>query len=311
MTPITAMSTTRTALTLLAALALTLTACRKTATKTWVNTQSQPYEVLVVGDRDSTLQAILRQPVATLPQPEPSFDVTSIPADELQRFAQRFRTVVIHTDRDTFGIALNRYARPQMVVYTNGSDAARLHRVLNQYERTVQLHRLKSVHHTQREQEIARQFGLRLLIPASMTACKRGKDFVWLSNNAPEGMQNLLIYTLRPARGADLQTLRDSAWKANIKGETDQMFMRTIAGSVTTHPLAAPARHRQWCISLSAGLWEMEGDAMGGPFESWQITRPEQDDVLCVDAFVYAPEKKKRNLMRQLEAVLYTIKLYN
>jgi hypothetical protein len=31
--------------------------------------------------------------------------------------------------------------------------------------------------------------------------------------------------------------------------------------------------------------------------------------VVVVEAFVYAPEKKKRDLMRQLEASLYTLNL--
>lgn len=305
------MNTTCKALTLLAALALTLAGCRKTAEKAWVNTQSQPYEVLLVGDKDGTLRAILEQPVSGLPQPEPSFDVTSIRTAQLEDFAQRYRCIVVRTDKDTFGIALNRYARPQMVVYTNNNHANRLHRVLNHYERAMQLQHLKRVHNTKKEQEIARQFGFRMLIPATMTAGKQGKNFVWLSNNAAEGMQSLMIYTLRPVGENAVRAQKDSVWKANIKGETDQMFMRSTAGSLTGSPLGATTRHPQWSIQQSAGLWEMEGDAMGGPFKSWEIKRPDHGDMLCVDAFVYAPEKNKRNLMRQLDAVLYTIKLYN
>jgi hypothetical protein len=53
----------------------------------------------------------------------------------------------------------------------------------------------------------------------------------------------------------------------------------------------------------------MENDMMGGPFVSHaRVDRP-NGRVVVVEAFVYAPEKKKRDLMRQLEASLYTLNL--
>lgn len=76
----------------------------------------------------------------------------------------------------------------------------------------------------------------------------------------------------------------NEALAKNIKGETDEMHMR----------LVTPEHKR--------GLWEIVGDAMGGPYVQRQV-----GDVTVI-AFVYAPESKKRNLMRQLEAALYTIK---
>jgi len=57
------------------------------------------------------------------------------------------------------------------------------------------------------------------------------------------------------------------------------------------------------------GLWYMENDMMGGPFVSHaRVDRP-NGRVVVVEAFVYAPEKKKRDMMRQLEAALYTLNL--
>ena len=58
--------------------------------------------------------------------------------------------------------------------------------------------------------------------------------------------------------------------------------------------------------TLTKGLWEMKGDGMGGAFiERRQV---EGKSILVVMAFVYAPSKKKRNYIKQLEAALYTLK---
>ena len=60
------------------------------------------------------------------------------------------------------------------------------------------------------------------------------------------------------------------------------------------------------------GLWKiLDGEAMGGPFVS--LTRLDQVNgrVVCAEAFLFAAGQKKRNAMRQLEAILYTLKMPN
>ena len=53
----------------------------------------------------------------------------------------------------------------------------------------------------------------------------------------------------------------------------------------------------------------MENDIMGGPFVSHSIVDEVHNRMVVVEAFVYAPNKLKRNFMRKLEASLYTLEL--
>jgi hypothetical protein len=55
----------------------------------------------------------------------------------------------------------------------------------------------------------------------------------------------------------------------------------------------------------------LDGEAMGGPFVS--LTRLDQVNgrVVTAEVFLYAPGQKKRNAMRQIEAILYTLKMPN
>jgi hypothetical protein len=53
----------------------------------------------------------------------------------------------------------------------------------------------------------------------------------------------------------------------------------------------------------------MVGDMMGGPFVSHARLDEANQRVIVVEGFVYAPEKDKRNIIRQVEASLYTLKL--
>lgn len=60
------------------------------------------------------------------------------------------------------------------------------------------------------------------------------------------------------------------------------------------------------------GLWKIEdGEAMGGPYIS--LTRLDQVNarVVTAETFLFAAGQKKRNALRQSEAVLYTLKMPN
>lgn len=51
----------------------------------------------------------------------------------------------------------------------------------------------------------------------------------------------------------------------------------------------------------------MENDGMGGPFVSHSRVDTENNRVIVVEGFVFAPEKAKRGLVRRLEGSLYTL----
>ena len=56
------------------------------------------------------------------------------------------------------------------------------------------------------------------------------------------------------------------------------------------------------------GLWRMKGDFMGGPFVSHTRLDQKNQRIITAEIFVYSPDKMKRNLVRQMEASLYTLR---
>ena len=57
------------------------------------------------------------------------------------------------------------------------------------------------------------------------------------------------------------------------------------------------------------GLWRIKGDFMGGPFVSHVRLDKANQRIIVSEIFIYSPDKMKRNLVRQMEASLYTLKL--
>ncbi|NOR87781.1 MAG: DUF4837 family protein, partial [Bacteroidales bacterium] len=56
------------------------------------------------------------------------------------------------------------------------------------------------------------------------------------------------------------------------------------------------------------GLWRVENDFMGGPFISYTFVDEKRKKLITIDGFMYAPKQRKAVLMRELEAILWSVK---
>lgn len=308
----------------------------------------QPYEVVLEGDTNRIVTAILQESVPDMPQPEPMFNIIQVRKGKLTSLYQTVRNrVVVDVDKRNrdFEVKISKdvNAAPQVIIRIKAQtveqlksrlDGMRLCQILDELE----LKHLASVirQNVEKQKEVKRLFGIDMKIPLDMDASKKAKDFVWYSNNTNSGMKNLLIFKINssektpsarenhssrenlsaggnlssketssgteeyPSNGISLSLADkvqiDSVLQKNMLGETDEMYM------------IIPRLGER-------GLWEMEGDAMGGPYVMKIIRRQKngkisgrKNEIIVVIGFVYAPEMKKRNLIKQLEAVLTTIR---
>lgn len=268
------------------------------------------YEVELVGKNDSALDVVLHTletPIAGLPQEEPSFDVKE--GKKLNSLTKLAHTIVkininpIHAGSTSVKYEKNVSAEPQMIVIINAESLSRLKKDiphiskgllanLTAHQMNVQMRILKKHHNVDAEKLVKKNFGINIWVPLDMNRSKVGRNFIWLSNNSPEGMKNICIWE------SNTISLPDTKLSENIKGETNSMNMHTVA-----HFVQSKGKDK----IIYRGLWEMQGDAMGGPFVEYIYLRGKKQ--LNCYAFVYAPEKEKRTLMRQLESSLYTIQL--
>lgn len=144
-------------------------------------------------------------------------------------------------------------------------------------------------------------FGLTMSIPVGLTSYKVGKDFIWLSDNGISTNRNICVYSASASITdySDLIRLRDSIMRINIIGEKDYMYMATAKKPEPRYRLKNDTL-------IVDGMWQMEGDAMGGPF--WCITKIGICPTIVAEAFVFAPGKDKTEIMRPLAASLLTLK---
>lgn len=295
---------------LLSTLAAVLTMGCGDATGRLPGSTGRPSEVLLAGDTSGIVAAALGEDTEALPQSEPMFDVSRSRTDRLNATERLERNIVV-TDinprlftRTSVRYERNVYAAPQIIVYISAPsaeairrDISRCHieRLLLQNELTAYATRLQKHHNRTIEDELRRTFGCDILVPEDMKVNLRGRNFIWLSDNNPVKMGNICLYTSEN---------RDSVMRINLKGETDLMFMSTVAGSVAS---STGTTRDGLKVTIRRGLWQMEGDAMGGPFMSRAI-HTARGHVVVAEAFVFAPGEKKRDIMRRLEASVQTMR---
>lgn len=294
------------------------------------------YEILVVmGDSawkqpaGRSLVALLDQDMFGLPQPEPVLDVHQCSQVAFTDVLKPSRNLIITEISDkytapkiTYG--KDRWASPQSVVKIVAPNDSTFKATVEKYgnqildyfikterERSIAFN--KNYINEKDKSEIEKMFGIQIDIPQGISKATKKKDFYWITNDQVAVNQNIVIYSY-PYTDKNTFTKeyilakRDSIMKANIPGEIKGSFMGTERKYVE------PEFKEVWvnngyCAEVR-GLWRMmNGAAMGGPFISHTRLDEIHQRVITMEAFVFAPGKKKRNPIRQLEAVLYSAKL--
>ena len=278
-----------------------------------------PYEVVLEGDTDSIVTKMLTEDVTGLPQPEPLCRLIQVKKGKTRGnyLLVRTRIVVNIGERDfgeqnigerDFSVTLHHdeNAAPQNIIRITAQSAQQLRERLNGEKLRhivdeVELKHLADIisgnpskQNREMQDEIKKMFGIDMKIPAAMNASKKAKDFIWISNNASSGMQNLLIMKVK---SEERRMKNSNAFHVNVndKAQIDSILRTNMPGETDSMYMTIP-------VLLERGLWEMKGDAMGGPYVMHRIHN------LYVIGFVYAPEMKKKILIKQLEAAISTIK---
>ncbi len=292
-----------------------------------------PYEMLVVFDRGlwagpagKALFDVLDKDVPGLPQSERSFRISHVDPTHFKRGFRIFRNIIdvdiqpIYT-QPKFKYSQNCYASPQMILTIQAPDAESLAEYVEKNGQVIidfftkaemnrQITRLKKKHNEVASIKVNSLFGCDVWIPNELQSCKQGEDFLWFTTRRGTSDLSFVIYSY-PYTDKDTFTKeyfihkRDSVMKVNIPGEREGMYMATDTSYVDVKNINV----RDEFAMEARGLWYMKRDMMGGPFVSHaRVDRP-NGRVVVAEAFVYAPEKRKKDIMRQMEASLYTLTL--
>lgn len=319
------------------------TAVKKTTTKKpkskkkpflMPNATGLPYEMLVVMDDAQwerpigrAVFEVLDSDVPGLPQSERSFRISRVAPSSFNSNMFRIMRNIIKVDiqdiysQPKFKFARNVYSYPQMIMTLQAPSEESMAEYINNNQQSIidfftkaemnrEIENLREKHNPDVSRLAKEILDVDVWVPWEVNKYKKGKDFLWASTNVGKKDMNIVLYSY-PYTDKNTFTLeyflnkRDSVMKVNIPGGPEGSYMTTQRDFVYVEDATVRGKYAQ----VARGLWRVQGDRMGGPFVSHSRVDEVNGRVVVAEAFVYAPESLKRDLIRRMEAALYTMQL--
>lgn len=267
---------------------------------------------------------VLQQPQPAINQIEPMFDVIQCSNKDFTASFTRHRNIVQFDCKQQYAgnfyeVQKNPFTNPQILVkiWGNNQDSC-LALFLQHKDEIIQamynndLARLQNAHrklnNPEVEKKIKDKFGISMTIPTEYFVGREEKDFLWLCCRTPKNDRFVMIYQT-PAytiNTANVVAKRDSVTKAYIAGAVQGAYPKVA--DVKDFPLAQNIQLRYHNGLELRGLWDSVRDKMGGPFYSFTMLSPDNSTCITIDGFVYAPQEHKRDYIREVEAIVKSIK---
>lgn len=297
------------------------------------NITGKASELVVVISKDAwggatgeLVRKSLAQSHVGLPQDEPMFDVIDVPHQAFTSIFKSTRNIVqtrISGNVKNEGVSFKDdvWAYPQATVTIQAKSAAKFEDIYKANEEKILSYFLSAekerltMNYTKFYEKgvynvLNQDFGITMKVSPGFSISEQEEDFVWLVYDTPAIQQGIIIYTL-PYNSDSIFTLnqlvsaRDRVLKTNIPGPTEGSYMVTERRFQQIQNIF---EHNKNYTSGMRGLWKVQNDFMGGPYISLAELDATNQRVVVAFGYVYAPSKDKRNLLRQVEAMIYSMK---
>lgn len=329
-------------------LALVMMGCGKSTDRLLTSATGSIYECIVVSPSSvsKALCDTMRADMYGLPQMEATFTTSHVPVNQFDDLFKASRNILLidinehkytqvktTKSRDVWSkpqamIRIQAPSEEDLLAYwqTNGGRIREWF-VQEELARQIRFYRANT---NKDARAILNKQGYDILIPEDYILVESLKlkvestadsaDVVWCCNNKGPMRKDVVVYSYpytaqEQFSNDSIVAMRNAILGQLVTAQVEGSYMGTEYKHfppVTRSVAALRDTVGGFYAMETRGLWKiMNGEAMGGPFVS--LTRLDQVNgrVVTAEAFLYAAGQKKRNAMRQMEAILYTLKMPN
>lgn len=310
-------------------------ACNPDNTGLMPNVTGKAGEVVIVIEKqlweDPAGDAFVKQlagEVSALPQGEPMFDLVDIPRAAFTDIFQTHRNLILVTlsknvKEPQVKVRKDVYAKPQILIQIDVNSKEQLLAVIEERgagmrEKLIEKERERIITNYRSFEDpgvsakLRKLHNLSMVFPRGYSYDLDTTNFAWIAHETPEISQGIFVYyydykDTSSFNKENLISKRDEILKKYVLGPVENTYMTTEKD--------LPISYREFMLNDRytteiSGLWKLDGPAfMGGPFVSLSTVDTLRNRIVTVEGFVFAPKKDKRNYLRQVEAILYTLRL--
>lgn len=326
---------------LLSLVLLSMNSCKKSLEEALKpDASGTPYDLYLVmedalkeTDLNDTLTAIFEYPMEGTPNGDEYFRVRHLTPENFASQVIRIVANVAIIDIDPqnasvphISIDRDRYAKDQVILHMHAKSMESLADSLSSWQETIRqvyvkneinrkVHLLTEEHQHKQQDRLMKLQNASLFFPLAMDVpCRPAADstFYWVTDNFAEKQSWVVVYSV-PYTDQNIFSLegavavRDSIMGANITGSDSTQYMETNKNVVLPEYKALNIGGHY--VGELRGMWRMKNGMMAGPFVCHLRLDEINKRVVFAEGFCYAPNTGKRLLIRNLESILYTLKL--
>jgi len=318
-----------------------LSSCSQEGPRRLPRHSGEPGELLIVMDENlwlgnpgDSLRSFFEVYYPLLPQAEPSFSLLQFTSRQMSNLLRHHRNILQvnigsgANDKNSLTMVEEKWSNEQLVFNLSAPDIEAFYSLISkEIPKVVEIINDKEVERIQQkyrqhgnddlERKLQKVYGIELSIPQDFKVAKSENGFTWLKrerikyqgNTAHDITQGLFFYTYPYTADSalthkDIISVRDSVLKENVPGPKEGTYMTT---EYLFEPVSKPLNLNGKYSLLTRGLWKTENYFMGGPFMSLTTTSANDQQVICVSGFVFAPKFDKREYIREIEAMLRSV----
>ena len=325
--------------TMLLAIVIVAVGCRTKVTLPEKNTMGKPYDVVVLcqddiwrGELSYAVCDLLEERAPGLTRPEGYFNIVKqvepARATELDRKYSNVLVISINptVSEPTYSVAKNTYARPQTLITVTAPSVESAIAFIGDATTTLRAEFEKGERTTSNTYNAARpadklmadfkeHTGLEMVIPAYFyKATTRDSELLWYIRDFPKRADYIFSFTIpvdtnlpEDMRAFSVMSAIDTKLATISSKGAEHSYMRISnePSSITFTPEVKIAG-REW-MEIRC-WWEVANDFMGGPMVAFVNVDDTTNMATVIMFAIYAPEDSQRNLLRELEHLMYTIK---
>lgn len=280
------------------------------------------------GQMGQAVRDFFEQEQYGLPQPEMTFRVAHINVTALNDMFKKHRNLIIgeivpDLTNPIIESQNDWQSAPQYAIKIKAKDAEswvkvfdtqkdELKNIFDNNERARFMDFFRPMVNVKVIESLKATYGITMTVPEGYYVAKNENYFTWLRKEEADKSLGLIIYQLPYRNTNDLSEERiikktDSITEKYIPGPTDGSYMTLDKEFVKPVFKVIPDFPAGYAVEMR-GLWKTEGEFMAGPYVSYTIVNPEANKLICVEGYVYYPNKPKRDLLRQLETIIWSLK---
>lgn len=324
--------------TIVCALMLLIGGCRTKTTLPESNTMGKAYDVVVMcnddvwrGELSYAVCDMLEERAPGLTRPEGYFNIVKqvapASASELDRKYSNLLVISVNpaVAEATYSVSKNLYARPQTIITITAPSVEAATEFVVAATKAIRAEFEKGERNRSNRANAARpaeqlmadfksHTGREMVIPAYFyKATTRDSELLWYIRDFPKRADYIFAFTapVDTSMPEDMQALSlmsaidNKLATISSKGaEHSYMRLSNEPSSMSFTPDVEIGGERWLEIR---GWWEVANDFMGGPMVAYVNVDAKTSKATVIIFALYAPEDPQRNLLRDLEHLIYTI----